>query len=161
MKQFIVGWAIVLLSLNWLSYKQDNYMHQEQMLRLKRVCQEAAVAGAQYFDKSQYRYGKYVFNQSEGTKAVEEIIKYNLKLDNNFVPLANTYWQDKITYTITFLDDSNTVYPLLYTDPSGMLTHAITSPTVVIAINAGKTRYRLITNPPTAFRVSAHAWKTR
>lgn len=136
-------------------------MHQEQMLRLKDVCQEAGAAGAQYFDKYQFSNGKFVFNQLEGTKAAEEIIKYNLKLDNNFVPLPNTYWQDKVTYKITFLDDSNTIYPFLYTDPSGMLTHAITTPTVVVSINAGKTRYRTISNPPSAFRVSAHSWETR
>lgn len=161
MKAFIVGWAIVILGMNWLVYKQDSDMHQEQMMRLKNVCQESAAAAAQYYIKEDYKNGKYVFNRTEGIKAAEDVIKYNLKLDNNFNPLPNTYWRDKVTYTITFLDDSNTNYPYLYTDPSGMLTHTITTPTVVVSINAGRTRYRQLSVQPDAFRVSAHSWEAQ
>lgn len=161
MKHFIVGWAIVLLCLNAMIYRQDSHMFQRQLIKLKFVCEEAAAAGAQYYVKTEYKNGYFVFNKEEGTKAAEYIIKTQLKLNNELMPLVDSYWRDKVTYTITFYDDSNIVYPYLYTHSSGALAHVVTSPTVIVSINAGKARYRQMISPPTAIRVAAHAWKGR
>lgn len=163
MKVFIVAWAIVILYMSGLVFSEDNYNHERELIKLKYVSEEAAAAAAQYQDASYYKDGKFVFNETEGDKAAAYIIQQDLKLDNNFNPTSSSYWKQKVTYTVQYFDDSNTKYPYLYTDPKGVLNHVITSPTVVVSIDAGKARYRLISNEniPEAYRVAAHSWKDR
>jgi hypothetical protein len=159
MKQFIVGLAIAILCTMSLCYTQDRNMHLRQLSKLKFVAEESAAAAAQYFDKVEYSEGRYVFNQVEGIKAAEYVMKYNLNLNDDFTPKSESYWTDKITYKIKFYDDLNTIYPFLYSDGGIALT--IGSPTVIVEINAGKTRYRLMSSPPIAVRTAAHEWKSR
>ena len=160
MKDFILTLALVIIGTNFLVFNQDNNMYQQQMLRLKYVCENASDAGAQYIDEEQYKNGKFVFNQVEASKAIKDVIITDLKLDNNFIPLSNTYLKDKVTYSISFYDDSNSDFTnnITYKDPEGLLTHKIKSPTVVVSINAGRARYRIISNSPYIIRTSAHSW---
>lgn len=163
MKQFLVGWAIVILCSNGFIFRQDYHMHQRQLNRLKFVCEEAAAAAAQYQNFDEYKNGKFVFNREEGIKAAEYIIKSNLKLDDNFMPGQNNYWQSKVTYKIEFYDEGNVNFSTqrpLYQHSSGMLTQVITSPTIVVSIEAGKPRYRQGIQVNNAFRIAAHGWKS-
>ena len=116
---------------------------------------------AQYILIEDYTDGKLIFNQSESTKAVEYILQKNLKLNSNLFPESNSYWQEQIHYEINFFDDSTTAYPYLYEDVNKFITLTITDPTVVITINVGKPRYRLLDNPPNVIRTAAHEWKGR
>lgn len=141
---------------------QDEYNRAERhLIQLKYIAEEAAAAAAQYHDSVEYSKGKKVFNRVEAIKAAEYVIKKDLNLDNNYIPMEGSYWTDKVTYTIDFFDDSNTIYPYLYSHSSGMFTLAIGDPTVVITINVGKPRYFIATPPNNMFRTAAHEWKER
>jgi hypothetical protein len=159
MQELLISWALVIVCMTGIFGQEDINAHQRQLGKLKFVCEESAAGAAQFRVESQYSIGKYVFNQAESIKAAEYYIKKDLNLDNNFNPIGNNYWTDKITYTIEFFDDSNTAFPYLYKHPSGAMTQVLASPTIVITIYAGKPRYRNIKNVPNSFRIAAHAWK--
>ncbi|MFE5324644.1 hypothetical protein ACFQ88_38990 [Paenibacillus sp. NPDC056579] len=160
MKVFILSIVLVLLATIMMVNSQDHNTAQRYLYDLKFVAEEAAAAAAQYYVKNQYAQGRYQFDQDKGIVAAEYVIKKNLKLDDQFVPLSNSYWQEKITYSIEFFDDLNTTYPYLYQHTSGDFTLAIGDPTVVVTINAGKARYRVLT-APSLYRTAAHTFKER
>lgn len=160
MKPFLVGLATILMCGIWQNFAQDDALYLRKNLYLEFVAQEAAAAAAQYYDYMEYSQGRKVFNQIEGIKAVEYIIKSDLNLDVSFTPSVNSYWSDPITYQIFFYDDSNTVFPIIYTDSETNYVLTIGDPTIIVKINAGKGRYRLITTQPRAIRTAAHEWKS-
>lgn len=154
--------AIIMVFVPVLVFQQDYNLHQLHSDNIRYVAEEAAAGAAQYFNLSKYADGIFEFNQAESIRAAEYIIKKDLKLNGDFTPIANTYWQDQITYTIEFFDDTNTVYPYLYTSPVANYTETIAEPTVIVTINCGTPRYRVpFVNPPDAIRLAAHAWKER
>lgn len=161
MMKFLIGVLLIFISA-WFTAYQDQYNRYERyMLKAKFDAEEVAAAAAQYFMPIEYSEGKYVFNQQEGIKAAEYILKKRLELDNAFKPSLNTYWTDTITYKIEFFDDSNTIYPYLYTHESSYFTEVITNPTVVVTINLGKPRFSTISNPTEVFRTAAHTFRER
>lgn len=160
MKQFIIFIATVFLCMTTLVFNQDEALYVRKNEQLKFVASEAAAAAGQYYNYSEYAEGRKVFNQPEAIRAAEHLIKYNLKLDNGFVPNGNSYWRDQITYQIFFYDDNNTVFPTLYTDPDNNFTIAIGDPTVVVRIIAGRGRFRLTSTEPIAVRTAAYEWKS-
>jgi len=85
----------------------------------------------------------------------------NLKLSLELFPGTNSYFTQQIQYDIRFFDDSNTNFPYLYEDLINRFTLTISNPTVVIIVNAGKSRYKLIDNPPDVISIAAHEWKGR
>lgn len=161
MKNFILGISIVIFCTFGLVFAQDDNLFQSNIHKLKFIAKEAAAAAGQYYIDSEYAEGRVVFNRTEGIKAAEYIIKQQLKLDNSFNPLNNSYWRDHVTYQILFFDDSNTTYPTLYTDPDNSFTLAIGDPTVVVRINAGQGRYRTLSFQPRGIRTAAYEWKSR
>jgi hypothetical protein len=161
MKIFLLWISLLLVSFIFLQYVDEYNRAERHLLRLKYVAEEAAAAAAQYQDNLQYSNGRKVFNQVEGIKAAEYVIKESLNLDNNFVPQAGSYWRDKITYRIEFFDDSNTAYPMLYSHPSSRFTLAIGDPTVIVTINAGRPRFSIAPEPSNLFRTAAHEWLQR
>lgn len=163
MKVFLIWMCLLVVDFMFLDF-QDQYNRAErQSIRLKYIAEEAAAAAAQFYDYQEYALGRKVFNQAEGIRAAEAVIKNNLFLDNDFMPAENSYWTEQITYTIEFFDDSNTTYPYLYEHASSYFTLAIGDPTVIVTINAGKPRFPvyITSNPPDIFRTAAHEWKQR
>lgn len=163
MKPFITGMAMFLLSMVFTVYQHDYNLHQEQIYNLKFAAEESAAAAAQYLFDDGYSEGMLVFNQLEGEKAARYILQEQLKLDDNLVPRENSYWQEQIQYTIEFLDDSNTVFPYLYEHSTASLVLTLTEPTVIIAVNTGKPRYRIFSSLylPSSIRVAAYELKER
>jgi hypothetical protein len=159
MKVFIIWMMLLIPDFMFLVYEDQYNRAERHMIQLKYIAEEAAAAAAQYHSKVEYSNGKMVFNQAEAIKATEFVIKTDLNLDNNFVPMAGSYWTDKVTYTINFYDDSNTTYPYLYTHNSSLFTLAIGDPTIIITINVGKPRYSIVTPPANLFRTAAHEWQ--
>ncbi|MGD9679239.1 MAG: hypothetical protein AB7V16_12935 [Vulcanibacillus sp.] len=143
MKSLIVGVALILLYTIFIIYQDDSNTYQRELERLKQVADECASSGALYFYENQYSEGYKVINQTETINAIEYILKYNLKLDDNFNPLSISYWKEHITYNAYFFDDSNTSFPFLYTDPYTGGQKLITEPSVVVIINAGYGDFRL------------------
>jgi len=160
MRQYIMGIAIILLCSIVMIYSQDDVFFLKNIQRVKFIAEEATAAAVLYYDSNEFSEGHKVFNRIEATKAAEYIIKSNMRLDNSFMPDSNSYWQDQIKYEILFFDDSNTTFPILYTDPDNDFTIAIGDPTIIVRINPGRARYRLITTQPIVIRTAAHEWKS-
>ncbi|WP_240416482.1 hypothetical protein [Paenibacillus periandrae] len=160
MKIFILWMSLFLLNMTFLNIQDEYNRAERQYIKLKYIAEEAAAAATQYHDSIAYSNGSMVFNQSEGIKAAEYVIRKGLNLDNNFIPMPGSYWIDKVTYNIQFFDDSNSSYPILYNHSSGYFSMAIGDPSVVITIMVGKPRYSIVT-PPRLFRTAAHEWKER
>lgn len=161
MKSLIIGIAIFFISMTFTVFQQDYNLHQQHLYNLKFTAQEASAAAAQYIVNDYYKEGMLVFNQSEGTKAAEYIIQKQLKVDENLLPLAGSYWRNQVNYQLEFFDDSNSTFPFLYTHYTNSFTLTIREPTVIVTIDAGKPRYRIFTDLPNSIRVAAHEWKGR
>jgi len=163
MKPFIVGAAALILSLFCYSFNTDLILNRHANADLRAVCEEASVAGTMFIYKDQYGNGKVVFDQKESIKAIEAEIKSMLKLNDDFTPTSESYWQDQVSYKAHFYDDSNTAYPYLFTDSDTGFTALIKSPTVIVTINAGQGKYALqfLKNGPVNIRSAAHTWDER
>lgn len=163
MKVFLIALAITLVCTGFIVFQQDYNIHQMQLERMKFVAEEAAAAAAQYYYLNQYADGVIAFNRPECVKAAEYVIKKNLDLQDDFNPAPNTYWPERVTYTIQYFDDTNTVYPYVYTHPTMGFVQTIIAPTVIITLNCGRARYRVpyITLVPPSVRAAAHEWKDR
>lgn len=164
MKSFIVGITVVLLSTFFITYQQDSNLHQLKLHELKYVAEEVAAAAAQFHDLEEYGEGRLVFNQEEGIKAAEYVLKQTLSLNDDFKPKSGTYYQDQIKLHIEFLDESNTIFPYTYTDTDTNFTQVITEPSVAVTINAGKARYRvryIQLDQIDCVRTAIHEWKER
>ncbi len=75
MMKFLIGVLLIFISA-WFTAYQDQYNRYERyMLKAKFDAEEVAAAAAQYFMPIEYSEGKYVFNQQEGIKAAEYILK--------------------------------------------------------------------------------------
>lgn len=163
MKALIVGAASLILALFCYSFNNDFAVNRQANTNLRVVCEEASVAGTLFIEQTQFSNGKIVFNKDESNKAIEAIISSMLKLDGNFNTTGESYWQDKICHKVYFHDDSNTVYPHLFTDPDTGFIHLVKAPTIIVTINAGKGRYALefLQNGPDNIRSAAHTWEGR
>ena len=161
MKQFIIAAAILLFGVFVQIYNEDNNTYNRYNQVLKFVAEEAAAAAAQYYSKEDYGEGMIVFDQTEGVKAAEYVIKKNLYLDDSFMPIPNNYFKEKVNYTIEFFDHSSSSFPFLYTHDVIFFTEAIGDPTVVVTIDAGLARHRTLdtTDIPVLIRAASHEWK--
>lgn len=157
MKTLIVTIAITLLYAGFLVYQQDNNRYLREVENLKHAADEASASASLYLDASEFAQGRKVFNRTEGIIAIEFMLRSYLNLDEQLIPLDNTYWQDKITYVLTYFDESNTSFPVLFEDPLTGYVKTITEPTVIVTVNAGRPRYRLsFLSPNDAIRSSCY-----
>ncbi|MEK3911125.1 hypothetical protein [Paenibacillus sp. FSL H7-0331] len=161
MKIFILWMSLFLLNIIFLNIQNEYNRAERHFIQLKYIAEEAAAAATQYYQSIPYSNGTMVFDQTEGIKAAEYVIRQDLNLDNNYIPMPGSYWVDKVTYNIQFFDDSNTTYPILYNHSSGFFSKAIGDPTVVVTINVGKPRYSIVAPTNNYFRTAAHEWKER
>lgn len=142
MKTFIVALALVMLFNIFTVFQIDTDTHRRQLERLKFVAEECADSAALYYDEEDFSSGRIVYDQAEGNKAIEYMLKSHLKLDDSFVPTAG-YWQDKILYDVYYFDVKNTVFPYTFVDSRTGYSKIIFEPTVIVTIEAGRGRMRL------------------
>lgn len=159
MKPFLFTLGMLLLFVVFLTYQSDHNRYVRQLEQLKQVADECSSSAGMYYDEALFSEGKTIYNQIECEKVIDYIIKANLCLDNNFVPISDSYWTDKVTYRVTYLDHSNTSFPYNYIDPNGRFTKTIAEPTIIVIIDAGKPPYRLtFLKPKHAIRTSAYEY---
>lgn len=149
MKEIIVGIGIQILFTITLIFQTDTQMFQERKFMLKTSAEEIAATGAQYFDRSLYGDGYYVFNQPEAKKAMDYILKDHLRLNDTLEPTDESYWKQSgaIEYEVTFIDYSNPTnsFPATYDYTHFGKTHSVLlfGPSVITTINVGEPRYTL------------------
>ncbi|MCT4687481.1 hypothetical protein [Vallitalea sp.] len=143
MKPFIFTLAMLILFSIFLTYQTDNNTYNRQLEKLKQVADECSAAAGLFYDEDSYSAGLTIYNQEEGKKAIEYIIKKNLGLIDEHSPSDKSYWKDAIKYKVIFFDNSNTVFPYSYTDDLNRFTKLISEPTIIVEINAGKPSFRL------------------
>lgn len=182
MKAFIAGVAVLIILLLIITFWQDHLNYRLQAEFLKHCADEASASAMLYYDnyynddtenpvKIGKNLGQVVFNESEGIKAIEYILKNWLKLEGvgNLTPKADSYYKDEINYTAYFFNEvideslgevfSCNVYKngkrideecfktinrsYIYKDNYLKYEKLITTANVIITINAGKARFRL------------------
>lgn len=169
MKTLIVTIAITLLYAGFLVYQQDNNRYLRELEILKHAADEASASASLYYDAAMFAEGDKIFNQAEGRKAIEFILRSYLNLDEYLMPLDNTYWQDRVTYNVYFIDqkyldqyDEDANFPYLFRDELTGYVKTITEPTVIVTVNAGRPRYRLsFLSPNDAIRSSCYEYVGR
>lgn len=163
MKPFLIGMASFLLAAMLYSFVHDYNLNRHALNELRLTCEEASAAGALFIQNEDYSRGQKLFNKTESLKAIDAVMQEILKLDEDMNPVMGSYWRDTVQYSAYFYDDSNTVYPYSFEDPSTGFTTLVTEPTVIVTINAGKARYAmtLLMNGPDTIRSAAHEWKER
>ncbi|WP_113672779.1 hypothetical protein [Vallitalea guaymasensis] len=143
MKPFIFTLAMLILFSIFLTYQTDNNNYNRQLEKLKQVADECSAAAGLFYDEEAFSAGLTIYNQEEGKKAIEYIIKKNLNLIDEHSPSDRSYWKDAINYKVVFFDNSNTVFPHSYTDDLNRFSKLIAEPTIIVEINAGKPPFRL------------------
>ena len=164
MKEFIVGIGLFIVFTFSIIYQHDYNRHQEEIHRLKAVSEEVAAAASQYFNRSQYGEGFYVFNELEGIKAAEIVIRTNLYLNDDLSPKNYSYWKntDKVKYQMDLISSTKIVsvtngvisktvpdttpFPKTYSfiHYGVQRSPILFGPSVVVTINTGKASYTLI-----------------
>ena len=162
MKPFLFTIAMVILYSIFLIYQTDNNSYIRQLENLKYVADECAGAASLYYDEELFSKGLIVYNQEEGKKAIEYILKTSLKTESDLTPLSNSYWQEQIEYEVYFLDNSNTTFPVMFVDNRTSYNKLITEPTIIVTVDAGKPRFRLsFLKPERVIRTSAYEYYER
>jgi hypothetical protein len=161
MKPMIVGISIILLCCYVFIFWYDLGEARARNYELKYAASEVSVSASLFLNLEEYSNGSKVFNRIEGNKAIDNQLRKLLKLDESLNPLPKSYWQDTISYKVYYFDDSDTVYPHLFKDSYTGFTYTITSPTVIVTINAGRARFRLpaFQGGAPVIRSAAHEWK--
>ena len=175
MKQLLVGVALIIIALIMLVFQIDNYNCRLQSDFLKYCADEASNSASLLYDENEYKNGKKIFIEEEGIKCIENTIKFYLKTDDSLIPLPNSYWKDKITYTAYFFDDDlecrvykdgiyinnfNFTYPYLYTDEELNYKKSVGTANVIVTINAGRSTYSLIfLSDPIIIRSSGYEYE--
>lgn len=143
MKPLITGLALIIVFSIFAVFQNDNNTYLRQLEYIKYTADECAATANLYYISKDYHNGKKVFNRDECEKAIRDIIVTNLSLNDDLSPLSQSYWTDKITYNVYYYDDSNTIYPFLFTDSLTGYMSSINKPTVIVTITAGRPRFRL------------------
>ena len=175
MKIFITALAIIVLYSFTITFTQDYRQAQRNSYRLKYACEELSATAATFYDREQYSEGYTVFDTSQGIRAIEDHVTNLLSVDGNGNPLSGSYWTGTLHYMVYFYDDSLIMkvytdgeftssksfsYPYFHKDQWTNYNSIITSPTVVVTINAGASRFRLklFSNFPNVIRSASHVW---
>ena len=174
MKTFILGFAIcILLSISG-AFGFDNDEYHLAQDRYKAVANDAADAAALFYDQEAFAEGIKVFNKTEGNKAVKDIIKSGLNLNDSLsggivkyaegVHTYYTYYFDedgKMTkyHEDTLISTTDVEYPYVFKESLTDYTSKITKPTVIVTISAGKFDFRLKTiDDPELIRTSGYEY---
>jgi hypothetical protein len=169
-KAFIAGVAVIIILLLIITFWQDHLNYRLQAEFLKHCADEASASALLYYDnfynddtenpiKIGKNFGQVVFDELEGIKAIEYILKNWLKL-----------YKDEINYTAYFFNEivdeslgeifSCSVYKngrrideecfittnrtYMYKDSNLKYEKLITTANVIVTINAGKARFRQV-----------------
>lgn len=163
MKWFITGWAFLVLAAFGLVYQHNYNLHQEQIDYLKYVAQEAAAGAAQYFSEEKYGDGYLVYNQTEGNKAANAIVKELLYLNDDMSPTNKTYWKqtNKVTVELQYFDEENYTFPYDYTyeHPNGSTHFIMYGPSVIVKVNVGKAKYDWLSNDKELYRIGMYTFE--
>ncbi|MCT4596627.1 MAG: hypothetical protein N4A50_01950 [Vallitalea sp.] len=162
MKPFIFTLAMLILFSIFLTYQVDNNNYIRQLEKLKNVADECSSSAGLFYDEELYSKGTTIYNQQEGNKVIKYVIRKSLKLEEDLTSSPSSYWKNQIQYKVTYLDNSNTSFPYMYSDEKNGFTKLITKPTIVVEINASKPPFRLkFINTRDAIRVSAYEYLDR
>ena len=178
MKIFITALAVIVLYTFTITFTQDYRQAQRNSYRLKYACEELSASAATFYDVEQYSEGFTVFDTDQGIKAIKDQITDLLSVDGNGNPLSGSYWIGTLHYMVYFYDDSLVTgvytdgeftssksfsYPYFHKDQWANYSAIITSPTVVVTINAGASRFRLklFGNLPDVIRSASHVWEDK
>jgi hypothetical protein len=165
MKEFIITVAVLIIYAIITVFGQDFNMDMRQNFDLKYAADECSASASLFYDPVAYSEGKIIFEQDKCKQAIDNQMQSILKLDTSFNPLPGSYYQDQITYKVYYYDYSNTDFsvPQVHKDKDTGYTVPITSPTVVITINSGRSRYRLtlFNNIASTVRSGSHTWQER
>lgn len=178
MKIFITALAVIVLYSFTITFTQDYRQAQRNSYRVKYACEELSASAATFYDREQYSEGYTVFDTDQGIEVIEDQIINLLSVDGNREPLSGSYWTDTLHYMVYFYDDSLVMkvytdgeytslksfsYPYCHTDQWTNYNAIITSPTVIVTVNAGVGRFRLklFGNLPDVIRSASHEWEDR
>ncbi len=178
MKIFIITLAVIVLYTFTITFTQDYRQSQRNSYRLKYACEELSASAATFYDMEHYSKGYTVFDTGQGIRAIEDQIITLLSVDGDGNPIPDSYWTGALHYMVYFYDDSLVMkvytdgvftssksfsYPYSHKDQWTNYNAIITSPTVVVTINAGASRFRLklFDNLPDVIRSASHEWEDR
>jgi len=177
-KIFIITLAVIVLYSFTITFTQDYRQAQRNSYRVKYACEELSASAATFSDMEQYSEGYTVFDTDQGIKVIEDQITNLLSLDGNGNPIQGSYWINTLHYMVYFYDDSQVTkvytdgiftssksfsYPYFHKDQWTNYNAIITSPTVVVTINAGAPGFRLklFGKLPNVIRSASHVWEDR
>lgn len=110
MGSYLYNTVLILFLLTIYILFFETQLYQEHTMVGKAYVEEAAAAGAQYFEVEEYGDGFYNFNQEQSIKAIEYSLKNNFELNEDFTTKEKGYWKDKLEYEVTFVDYDSPQY---------------------------------------------------
>lgn len=173
MKILISTAAMVILWTMFSAYQIDMNQYTRELEHLKYVADECSASAALYYDNIQFSEGMKAYNQAEGNKAILSILKRNLYLYDNLTP-KKRFFSETVKYYTYYFDDSGYLtsysngglqnktsftFPYLFTEPLTGYKKLITEPIVIITVDEGKPKFRLLfLNINNTIRTSAYEY---
>lgn len=105
MKNVMLGVATILIYLIIITTTFDSKMFIMQANELGYVAQELSATGTLFLDFEDYADGNLGLHDEQAMLAIEDQIKTLMRLDDNFQPKENSYWQDQVNFRVHFYDD--------------------------------------------------------
>ncbi|MCG8541205.1 MAG: hypothetical protein MJA82_14915 [Clostridia bacterium] len=173
MKKFFFGIAFLIFSVQVLLGLVQYYELNHTYNQLKRISELASGAAVLYVDKYAFGTGETIYNHTEGNKAIKEVIKTNLNLNDSMYFIGKSdKFKEKVEYTSYYFDANNKLtvykdgvfqkqedisYPYQFKDNIKSYIKTINYPTVCTTIDIGKyNSFNELFSNTIIVRVAAH-----
>ncbi len=119
--------------------------------QIKNTLELAVHDASLALDESQLSQGYIVFDQVQARTNFEESLKYHLKLDNNLIPISNSFYQHEIKIKHLEYIDDRTVdpsnppqlvsFPYVYQNSKYDIVDVLDGPSVIAVLETRSPRY--------------------
>ncbi|WP_307794966.1 peptidase M23 [Alkalihalobacillus sp. BA299] len=119
--------------------------------QLKNTLELAIHDASLAIDENQISQGFVVFDQGQAEINFKESMMYHLRLDSNYVPVANSFYQNAFKIKVLeFIDDQtpdpnnpgqNITFPYVYTNSTYDIVDVLNGPSIIAVVETISPRY--------------------
>lgn len=135
--------CFVIFIFSWL-YQEQQYQWDLTHQTLKDTNNLAVHDAIVMPDRAAMSEGRIIFDESDAREHFETTLRINLGLDLNFNPIAGSPMRHGVEIVeFEVFDDSNTIFPYLYDNPTYRVTKYLRGPAAFAVI---RTKYPTLIN---------------
>lgn len=134
MNKLLLFILLVAFCMSLFALQADEELAMHQYFDLKHGVNRAAHAGAQAVDKEQLAEGKVNLDAAEARETALRYLRVNLRLDEQLVPLPDTFLQGQVSVLALDVIGSEHTFPYRYEQPAYEYSVTLNRPGVVMII---------------------------